>query len=175
MNHVPNQPILQMQNILCSHIGHASTITSYGVFRYSHADDTLHEANRSVCVNLTPQKLEMLLYVQLTAFNFIGYLVPLTLVTVLYIFVWRFSFAQRGADSSLVRNASSITANGETAAGRPTGVIRQRTKVTRLIAVIILAYAVCWLPVHIVFPVKTYLRPRTFYLFIQLQAPSSFS
>lgn len=92
-----------------------------------------HGEQRQSCVNTAASEDPMLNIIFYVAFFVAGYVIPLTLVCILYGFMLR-------------RLLFGITPRNQSAES-----IRSKKRVTRMIVIVVILFAICWLPIQIIF------------------------
>ena len=115
-------------------LGHVPLLTQYGVFEYVYYGE-----ERSTCINLKgldKHEVNKLFYATFFVF---GYLLPLSLICVLYGFM-------------LKRLLYGVVPGGNQRAES----IRSKKRVTKMVVVVVVIFALCWLPIQIIFMVQNF-------------------
>ena len=115
-------------------LGHVPLLMQYGVFEYDYYGE-----ERSTCINLKSlHKHEVNKLFYATFFVF-GYLLPLSLICVLYGFM-------------LKRLLYGVVPGGNQRAES----IRSKKRVTKMVVIVVVIFALCWLPIQIIFMVQNF-------------------
>ena len=109
-------------------LGHVPLLFEYGILRYDHFRE-----NRSTCTNLAHIIERKRGQVFFSCFLAIGYVVPLGVVCCLY-------------GLMLKRLLYGVVPGGNQSAES----IRAKKRVTRMVIVVVIIFAVCWLPIQII-------------------------
>ena len=115
-------------------LGHIPLLLQYGIFEYQY-----YVEDRSTCINLKNldhPKVRKLFYASFFVF---GYLLPLSLICVLYGFM-------------LKRLLYGVVPGGSQRAES----IRSKKRVTRMVVIVVVIFALCWLPIQIIFMVQNF-------------------
>lgn len=114
-------------------IGHIRLLLQYRMHEYEYSG-----ANRSSCINLEEDTLPLFH----ACFFAFGYVIPLLITCVLYGFL-------------LKRLLYGVVPGGS----QRVESIRSKKRVTRMIIIVVVVFAICWLPIHISFMIQ-YLGPH---------------
>jgi hypothetical protein len=150
-----------------------------------HTYDTDTNESRSMCAHadlLTEESPHRGRLYQTTFFVF-GYVLPLTIVTLLYgCLVCRLlrgsdgakaaaqtirngksggHLATREITSSAVSEVDQATPTSLTGCHRQTETMRARRRVTRMVVVVVVVFAACWLPLHVASLIQSYVEFRS--------------
>jgi allatostatin receptor len=109
-------------------VGHIRLLLQYNVFEYKYGG-----AERSSCINVEGETLPIFH----ACFFAFGYVVPLQIICVLYGFL-------------LKRLLYGVVPGGSQRAES----IRSKKRVTRMIIIVVVVFAICWLPIHICFMIQ---------------------
>ena len=133
-------------------LGHVPLVLDYGIMPYEHMGE-----NRTTCVNLAHQQNVYGARVFYSCFLTFGYVVPLSVVCCLY-------------GLMLKRLLYGVVPGGNQSAES----IRAKKRVTRMVIIVVIIFAVCWLPIQIILVLQHFQAyPRGEVAFIGLQMASN--
>uniref|UniRef100_A0A915B8W7 G-protein coupled receptors family 1 profile domain-containing protein n=1 Tax=Parascaris univalens TaxID=6257 RepID=A0A915B8W7_PARUN len=129
--------LMWILNLLCN----LPALNNIGVFRYEFEGEELGTCVDSVAIALTSaSKAEAIIF--FVGFNVGAYVMPLGIICVLYIMMVR----------SLWRSKEGMKVSKEA--------FKVKRRITKLVWVIILTFAICWLPQNIRFALKAAYYPK---------------
>lgn len=115
-------------------VGHIPLLLQYGIFEYRYYGE-----DRSTCINLKNLDKSHLRKLFYASFFVFGYLLPLSLICVLYGFM-------------LKRLLYGVVPGGSQRAES----IRSKKRVTKMVIIVVVIFALCWLPIQIIFMVQNF-------------------